>query len=223
MYPPPEATIHLPRQHYTTALRHRLHLPHPQRTYTTCQHQTAQTTCNTALDEYGHHATTCPSGGCLLHRHNALCDVLTKWLRRHGYLAQREAHIPELDDHAPDGAPRQAILDILTTGPLHRSYVDVTVTASTADALRLPARAQNDGQAARQREADKRHRYNHHPHLIPFALETHGRWGPTAEAWIRTLAPTAPEERATSIMELRYNLSATLQRANADAILTASP
>jgi hypothetical protein len=159
----------------------------------------------------------------MLHRHNALCAVLTKWLRRHGYAAHREAAIPELDDTTADGAPRQAILDILTTGPAHHSFVDLSVTATTADALRLPSRALNDGQAARQREAEKRHRYRHHPRLIPFALETHGRWGPTAEAWIRTLAPTAAEERAIAIAELRYEISATLQRANADAILTASP
>ena len=72
-----------------------------------------------------------------------------------------------------------------------------------------------------EREQQKRTRYNNDPRLIPFVFEVGGRWGPTAEAWIKTLAPTDPTERSTALAQLRYELSTSLQRSNADMIITA--
>ena len=55
----------------------------------------------------------------------------------------------------------------------------------------------------------------------PFVFEVGGRRGPTAEVWIKTIAPTDPTERATALAHLRYELSTSLQRSNADMIITA--
>ena len=55
----------------------------------------------------------------------------------------------------------------------------------------------------------------------PFVFETGGRWGTTADAWIKTLAPTDPAERSEALAQLRYQLATSLQRSVADAILTA--
>ena len=63
----------------------------------------------------------------------------------------------------------------------------------------------------------QRTRYNH-PNLVPFVLETNGRWGPTAETFIHKLAPTDPESRRIAISTIRHSLAIALQRYNADMI-----
>ena len=155
-------------------------------------------------------------------KHNHLRDILYKWLVNWGYFTQREQHIPELDDTDNDGNPRQAILDIYTTINDRQYLIDISVTDAVSDCQsRTKARSNKDATAAMEREQQKRHRYKNDPRLVPFVFEVGGRWGPTAEAWIKTLAPTDPAERATALAHLRYEISASLQRSNADMIITA--
>ena len=57
--------------------------------------------------------------------------------------------------------------------------------------------------------------------LVPFVLETLGRPGESAEALLRTLAPTDPEERPKAIGAAWQSISAIIQMANADDQLSA--
>ena len=104
MYPPADATTYMPRKHYLTALRYRVHAPI---TYTTssnlCQHTNTKRTCLQPLDPKGHHALTCNIGGQPTQKHDHLRDILHRWLVAWGFFSQREQRIPELDivDEAP--------------------------------------------------------------------------------------------------------------------------
>jgi len=57
--------------------------------------------------------------------------------------------------------------------------------------------------------------------LVLFVLETLGRPGESAEALLRTLAPTDPEERPKAIGAAWQSISAIIQTANADDQLSA--
>ena len=223
MYPPPDATTHMPRKHYLTALRYRTHAPI---TYTQssnlCQHTNTKRTCLHPLDPQGHHALTCQIGGQPTLKHDHLRDILHKWLVNWGFFSQREQRVPELDDTDEEGKPRQAILDIYTTINDRQYLIDISVTDAVSDCpVRTNSRSSTDATAAMEREQQKRTRYQNDPRLVPFVFEVGGRWGPTAEAWIKTIAPTDTTERATALAQLRYELSTSLQRSNADMILTA--
>ena len=113
-------------------------------------------------------------------------------------------------------------MDIYTTIDDRQFLIDISVTDAVSNCpVRTTSRSNNNSTAAMEREQQKRARYQHDPRLIPFVLEVGGRWGPTAEAWIKTLAPTDPTERSTALAQLRYELSTSLQRSNPDMIITA--
>ena len=113
-------------------------------------------------------------------------------------------------------------MDITCTTSTGHYLIDISVTDAVSECPKhTNANAHHDATAAQAREHDKRKRYQNHPQLIPFVLETGGRWGPTAEAFIKTVAPTDTTERTEQLTLLRYNLSTTLQRDSADMILTA--
>ena len=139
-----------------------------------------------------------------------------------GYTCNREQHIPELDYTDDKGITHQGIMDIVCHTHSGLFLIDISVTdAVSASPKYNNSHARHDGNAATTREHDKQRRYHHHPNLIPFVFETGGRWGTTAEAWIKSIAPTDPDERSECLAQLRYTLSTTLQRSVADAILTA--
>ena len=222
LYPPPNATTHMPRQHYLTALRYRTHTPLPAGRHDKCQHKNNTRTCQHNLDPHGHHALTCALGGYTITKHNHLRDTLHRWLCDMGHTCHREQHVPALDDTDDKGQPRKAIMDITCTTNTGHYLIDISVTDAVSECPKhTQANAHHDATAAQAREHDKRKRYQNHPQLIPFVLETGGRWGPTAEAFIKTVAPTDTTERNEQITLLRYNLSTTLQRDSADMILTA--
>ena len=109
------------------------------------------------------------------------------------------------------------------------TYFDVTVRhAIPGDTHRLNTAAARDGAVNREAEADKRHRYpdGQTPwRVVPLALETYGRHGPSALEHLRKLARTAAAqlgeegdaEAAASALVARWGarLSAALHRANA--------
>ena len=205
------------RQHYLTALRYRTHTPQPAGHHDKCQHKNNSRTCQHALDPNGHHALTCPIGGYTIKKHNHLRDILYRWLCDMGYTCHREQHVPHLDDTDEKGQPRIAVMDITCTTHTGHWLIDISVTDAVSQCSKhTNANAHHDATAAKAREHDKRQRYKHDPQLIPFVLETGGRWGPTAEAFIRTVAPTDTNERAESLTTLRYNLSTSLQRDSAE-------
>jgi len=120
------------------------------------------------------------------------------------------------------------VLDLeVRGGAVPRLYVDVTVRHSVpGDAPRLSTAACQDGAAAREAEADKRARYpdGRTPYrVLPFALETFGRFGKTALLHLRGLAKQQAQRleeggaEAASSLTLRWGcrLSVALQRANA--------
>ena len=129
MYPPADATTHMLRKHYLTALRYRAHAPI---SYTTtsnlCQHTNTKRKCLHPPDPQGHHALTCQIGGQPTQKHNHLRDILYNWLVSWGFFCQREQRVPELDDTNADGTPRHAILDIYTTINDRQYLIDISVT-----------------------------------------------------------------------------------------------
>ena len=222
LYPPPDANTHMPRKHYLTALRYRTHTPQPTSTHDTCQHKNDKRTCQHPLDPYGHHALTCAIGGYTTTKHNHLRDILHRWLSDMGHTCHREQHVPELDD-THNGEPRKAIMDVVCTTHTGHYLIDISVTDAVSECPKHTAsNARHNNTAANAREQDKRKRYNNHPQLIPFVLETGGRWGTTAEEFIRSIAPTDTTERTEALTQLRYMLACSLQRNNADMILTAT-
>ena len=81
-------------------------------------------------------------------------------------------------------------------------------------------RAECDGEAARAMEDTKRLRYPG-ADLVPFVVETLGRPGESAKSFLRAMAPADPEERSTVLGAVWQSISAIIQVANAEALLTA--
>ena len=73
-----------------------------------------------------------------------------------------------------------------------------------------------------RREKTKHNRYPG-PGLVPFVLDTRGRWGQEATAWLRAVVRRVPQEvRAEAMAKCRYKVSVALQkRGVADQIWSA--
>ena len=99
-------------------------------------------------------------------------------------------------------------------------YVDLTVVgALSVEAVRRGS-ALRDGVAS---EIAAEHKVAKYPNcqVAPFAVEDHGRFGESAVALIRALAPTEPFLRTAAIGHIYQSMSSTLQRIAADAVIAA--
>ena len=73
------------------------------------------------------------------------------------------------------------------------------------------------------REEDAKHLRYPVPELTPFVLETLGRMGRSADAFLRSMVPKSMENRPLALGQARQSLSVFLQTGNAELILSAAP
>ena len=230
---PPMQEDHLiPDLLMKVAIRRRLRVPHPGRVggigASHCQHRRRSgdsrgQLCAADLDSQGHHAETCEIGGSTVEKHDKIRNWLAKWLSdTTGRPTKIEQIVARWARQRPDGSIEEARLDVsFIDASGRRAYVDVSiVAASTVDRERQRRRAECDGEAARAMEDTKRLRYPG-ADLVPFVIETLGRPGESAKSFLRAMAPADPEERSTVLGAAWQSISAIIQVANAEALLTA--
>jgi hypothetical protein len=231
LLPPTNATHVMSDLHYKVAILRRLRCRHPgsdspANPATHCKHRAAQggSMCGQDLDERGHHAETCNTGGKVDARHNELRDTLAGMTTEAtGRPTDTEQLVPHWDrvDEAT-GVVEHARLDVCTTDTAgRRVYVDVTVAdAATVNPEQRRRRANHNGAAAARAEDTKRLRYPG-PSLVPFALEALGRPGESTISFMRSLAPTEPHARSKWLGSAWQTLSVVLQTGNARLLVTA--
>ena len=138
-----------------------------------------------------------------MRRHHAVRDALARWLKGIGHQAQTEQVIG--DWQTPDG---QAQLDVVYhRGARGRICLDVSLVDATSVAR------QNRGYeyVLRRREREKHLRYPY-AGLIPFVLDSRGRWGQEAETWLRQVVGEIPEDdRGEARRLLRATIAQALQ------------
>ena len=159
---------------------------------------------------------TCPTGGGHVRWHNATRDFLARWVGgltdAPGGVAPTEQVVPQWYDDVKQEAGR---LDI---GPFkdpqgRLCYIDVVFGTATALPGSADARAfgARDGAKAEAMEAAKRSMYppHEHPaaHLVPFAVEAHGRWGADAASFVANMVPQNHPDRAREIARCRRAVS----------------
>ena len=114
-------------------------------------------------------------------------------------------------------------MDLVIRSPNHPRpiHVDVTIADATSIEALTKTAANRDAAAAQVLETRKIKKY---PNIkvMPFCVESHGRFGDCAVQLARLLAPKDPTERSRAIGELYHGVSAELQRANAEAIISAT-
>ena len=199
---------------FATAVRRRLGLPHPGCAEppgaVICPNVAANGhACGTLCDDYGMHLETCAPGGGLMVRHDNLVRCL-------GVLAARNLDPrPKLEQIVPElaqpvrGQVGQARLDVIVHDGLERLLIDVVIVSAYAGGASFRAScARRDGFASRRAAVAKRARYPS-PELVPFAVETGGRLGNDARAFLIRMADAAEDRNA----ELKY-----LQRAISSVI-----
>ena len=120
-----------------------------------------------------------------------------------------EQIIPELARPVA-GQVCEARLDVVVHDGAARSLLDVVIVSPYAgDASFRAACARRDGHASRRAAVSKRARYPHSD-LVPFALETGGRMGNDARAFIARLADAA-DDRHSELQYLHRAISSMLQ------------
>ena len=137
--------------------------------------------CGAHLDELGEHPVVCKYGGFKTTRHSLLVQQLRGILRESfAIVSPREVEVPAW--RRADGLTARMDIAFLVDGC--RSYVDVTVRHPGVAKYRRRAALQ-DGHAASVAESAKRQRYPAVAaaglqEVVPFAVETYGRFGPSA-------------------------------------------
>ena len=177
----------------------------------TCKNTTAAgRVCGQLLDPIGKHQECCAPGGGLMVRHdNTVKCIAALASRAMDPRPKLEQVIPELS-RPVHGQVAAARLDVVVHDGLTRHLVDVVIVSPLAgdDAFRR-ACARRDGHAARRAECLKRVRY-HTRDLVSFALETGGRLGTAAKAFLSRPAETA-HEPAKERVALYRAISSTAQ------------
>ena len=105
----------------------------------------------------------------------------------------------------------------LVAGALH---VDLTTVSALSVDARGNGAALRDGVASALAARRQIHKYLN-TDVYPFPIEDHGRIGDSSVTVVRMLAPADNPERGMFIAELQRDLASTLQRASADAVLSA--
>ena len=197
--------------------------------------------CSQQLDADGFHALTCRVGGLVIRRHHSLRDVFAWIGRAAGYNCATEVFEPAWTRARTNAQGEveveQARLDNRFSGPPSDPlvYGDVVVTHPEGSAW-LHAAADSDGAAAAGAADGKHRRY---PawllpggRLVPFAVETFGRWGSEALEWLRgavdAVAESDPQVAAAGhwgkvalLNAWHTRLSVALQKGNAACLLQA--
>jgi len=182
------------------------------------------------LSAHGHHSLTCTTGGGLTRWHNETRNWLQRWLGSvTDYTPPIEQVVPQWS-RANEGEAGLAVLDI---GPFRDragrlTFVDVTfgtVTSPETDAgaATAHARAGQDGVKAREMVAGKHRRYPAESFpaaaLVPFAIESHGRWSDDALAFVSHILPPDFPDRPAELSRVRRAISVLTQLRLGDLLL----
>ena len=217
----PSLPVHrLPNPHMQISLRSRLFLDLPC-CVGTCSHTKKDgTKCGHPLDSKGAHARSCPSGGWVVRRHNAVVSVLAQWsIEECGCNTFQEQVVPNASEDHVVSRMDLVIYSPYVAGGLH---VDVTIVAPTSVAALGHGSAVHDGAAAQVAAARKVSKYPGCT-VHPFPLEDMGRLGEAAIRLAKMIAPRdGPSRRSAALSRLYQSLGAAVQRANAAAILAAA-
>jgi len=214
---PPEGEEPMDDKYFKVAVRRRLRCSAlvPQQAQTCCHRSRDGRRCGALLPEdNGHHAVCCSRGGGTMTRHGAIRDTLADWLRGElGLSTQTEQEVPRWNT-----ARERAILDVVYTGP---SANTVKMDVSVLDGATTHRGVRQAKWCLARREKAKHRRYPG-PGLVPFVLDTRGRWGHEATAWLRAAVRCIPQEqRAEATAQCRYRVSVALQRGVADQVWSA--
>ena len=149
----------------------------------------------------------------MVKRHNVVRDTLSEWVAEQGISTRTEQIMPKWST-----SEEQARLDIVCTD-LRRgeTCVDISMTDSV-----LRGATKRVMRSAARREQQK-HKWYPGRGMIPFVMDTRGRWGREAHAFVQTIAATLPhEQRAEAIRECRRRIAVALQTAVAEQIMSAA-
>jgi hypothetical protein len=115
-------------------------------------------------------------------------------------------------------------MDVVIVAPGRTAAVNVDATITTPltqEMVRRGRSSQVPGAAAAAAARMKRSSYPEIP-LFPFAVETYGRLGEEARGLAQLLAPKDKTKRSEAIAGFYQDVSSSVQKGNADAILAAA-
>ena len=209
-----EDSVPLPDAHLRVSLLRHLRAPLPAGGEGLCCHRGAdgrECRCMAANDG-GHHAVVCQLGGGVVQRHIAVRDALVGWMQSLKLPVAREQAVPRWHR---DG--EQAILDIVyRDARLGDACVDVSIVDAAYNG------APRSAPMALQRREVAKHRRYPGPGLVPFVMDTRGRWGREAVAWVQSVTSCLPDaESHEAVRQCRLQLGRVLQLTVTDQILEA--
>ncbi len=152
--------------------------------------------------------------------HNDVRDELMALFWERGHQRVPREQVAPFQPAPVDGQdPELDQLDLVAIGMDGRNvYIDVEVTVAHS---RGRVAAVQAGAAAAAGERSKKTRYPR-LHLVPAVVEAHGRSGAGMATLVRAMhAGCDPEERPGLIGDAWQRLSCTLQRGNAEVLLSA--
>jgi len=148
--------------------------------------------CDARLDDYGHHAVACGSGGGFVARHNGIVRALKAELQKLRLAVRSEVWVEDLAEHR-DGYVREARMDLVVDTDEGAHYLDVTcyhpfsqngrrrtfATGGTPEAQECRKR---DRYPVRDRATLRRRTMSR---FVPITVAVYGQVGPAARALFR--------------------------------------
>ena len=188
------------------------------------------TICGKPIGTNGAHLVSCKKGGGVMRVHDEVRDALCTWAEKLlPYAPRTEQQLSgdppgdaELDDDEDLSSPDN-VLDIAWYDEAGLKAVDIVITNPVReDAAKTRMAARTPGAMAARAERAKHRRYPE-VSLVPFAIESMGRWGEEALAWVRAVANQAdPATASQQVAHLMQQVSCIVQGSVAQRLVEAT-
>lgn len=216
---PPEDTEAMADRHVLTALRIKMGCADViERTTDICQNTNKNGSGCALRDDNGRHAMVCQFGGGVVERHDELGEQISQWLHAGGIKSRTEQFIPEWDRVINQGTLEERI-ERARLGVVYTEKNGVQACMDVSLVVTGKEGAATNGNILAIREKKKHQRYVGAVGrtLIPFVVDTRGRWGTEALAWVKgKVKRLPPPEQKARVADLRWRIAKTLQEAVAE-------
>lgn len=184
--------------------------------------------CGKISDKHGYHALSCPSGPHTIKRHNTIRNEINCFLKRAGYITAIEMKF----DHNPSSnAPESPVTgipgDIKVQHWFDNTYADAYLDIVVANVFApsyLTITSEKRGALAKQKEMDKKKKYNNNMQCIPLAIEVMGGMGIECKKVFQKIAHRIATRKNKSYSDMmsrmRQHIVATLMQQNTNMILS---
>ena len=182
---------------------------------TRCHHKTAAgNECRINCAEQPRHEERCAKGAAKVRRHDKVLHALAYQIQKYtGTKPLMEQQILNVRTQDEEGQEEQGRMDIIAETQLGTKNIDVSIVSAPYNDRCVHIASMKDGHISNNAAQRKRMKYAQVQNLVPFIIESGGRYSPDARALLSWIVTHSEEEPSITNRRILKAISSTLQAA----------